>query len=355
MKTLKLLSGLALLLMLCGTNISRAGEDFTKKIHQDFTTNENTTFEFSNKYGDVNIKDWDKKMITIDITIKIENTDKSDADDFFKNVNITFSNVADVVKAVTDFEKSIHNEKFSIDWEVSMPKNIKLNATNKYGNLFINEMTGYSIINVKYGTLKVNKLLTGDTKPRSEVNLGYSNGSIKECNWLKLSIEYSKIDVDKSDALIIVSKYSKLNIDKCNSIVCESKYDTPFKVGTVRNFVCEGKYSSYKIEKLSGKLDINAKYSDIKVDEMDNEFESATIDLSYGQAKINFSDKASYQLKAYANYGDIHFPDNENISQIKNNSSTTISGTVGTNKSTKAFVNVNARYSDVNLKKSNDD
>ncbi|MBA7588613.1 hypothetical protein ES708_30677 [subsurface metagenome] len=165
-------------------------DEFTKKYHEEFDTNENTELIIQNKYGEVDIKDWDKNLIEIDVVITVEHPDKERAERILSMFSVEFSQEGNTIKAITKI-----NEKFH--------------------------------------------------KPLSKLTLGYGKAIIEEVNWLKTDIKYSKMEIEKSKALVIVSKYSKIYVNEGSSIVAESKYDT-YDIGHVTNFVCESGYTNYE-------------------------------------------------------------------------------------------------------------
>ncbi len=351
MNSQKILSVIFVFLLFGSLSKLYAETDFKKNLHQEYVVTEKTSLEISNKYGDVNIKDWDKAQITIDITITVQADDQKEADELFTGIQVNFSIEADAIKAITELTKTYNNKEIKIDWEINMPKTTPLTAAIKYGSMFITERTALTNLSAKYGTLKVNKMLTGDGTPRSEVYLGYSSCTITECNWLKMSINYSNLEITKADALIILSKYSKLQIDKVSSVVAESKYDNTFSIGEAKNFVCNGKYSNYKVDKLSGKLDLDIKYSEAKIGEMNANFDEIKLKMSYGSATIKIDESASYTLKADISYGELNYPETNNMSKVKETVSATYNGTIGTNKTPKALVTITSKYGTVNLNK----
>jgi len=230
-----------------------------------------------------------------------------------------------------------------------MPKNLNLDLYNKYGNVFINELSGEAQIDVKYGKLTVNKLNRGNEKPLQTVNLAYSNGSsISDCDWLKANIKYSKLTIDKAKAIVSYCSYSKLFVDKASSIVIEGKYDG-YEFGKLSNLVINTSYSEIQVDELSHKLELVARYTDAKVESMPASFESVNIDSRYGTIRVGLDEKASYNLDGEAGYSKIYFFDTGSVSRIQENNSLKVSGRVGSAPNPLATVKVITRYGNVRL------
>ena len=337
-------------ILLISTNWAYA-EDFTKTYHKQYKAGKNTTMELVNKYGDMKIINWDKNEIDITVTITVKTSGKSKAEETFNKIDITFSEKGDVVSAITSLNESIRNTSFTIDYFVKIPSYINVDLSNKYGDLFLNEVNGHADISVKYGSFTINKLGRGNEKPLNYIYIAYSDAycDIDEANWLKMEVAYSKISIESVKALMIASKYSAVKIKKVKSIVTESKYDHPFKIGAVRNFVCTGGYSSFEISKLYNKLEVVVKYGNLDLYKVDPGFELIKIDQKYGKSNINLPSNISYTLDATAAYGSVKFPKGYKLSRIIDGTESRVWGTVGTNKDTQAKVIVNSRYGNVNI------
>ncbi|RLD62240.1 MAG: hypothetical protein DRJ01_06465 [Bacteroidetes bacterium] len=329
------------------TNKRVLSEEYTKKFHEQYTIDHNTKFEITNKFGDINIKNWDKDEISIDATITVKSSNKDKADKIFNKIEVTISKEGNLVKAVTKIIDKIHNSDFSIDYVVNTPSYINIQLYNKFGSVYIEELTGKSNISVKYGNLKADKIYDDNTKPLSKINLGYCNkANITEFNWGEIFIKYSKIHIEKSKALIIVSKYSKVNVDNSSSIVAESGYDS-YNLGDVQNLVIVSKYTDVNIDKVDKLIDLDSRYGNYRIENIPAEFESVKVLNKYGKINIGISPNASYKLDALIKYADIRYPEGR-VSKIKNNNELKVNGKIG-KKATKSTVKITSQYGDIYL------
>ena len=356
MKAQKFKSTLLLIFvqLLVITTAFAAGEEFSKNLHKEYDADANTLLIIQNKFGNVDINNWDKNKVSI--TVDHKNEEK--AKELIDYINIKFKQSGNTIEAITEIDDKFSkwntfsfgddNKDFSIDYKVNIPKNIKLDLSNKYGSVFINEIAGHSKISVKYGNLKVNKISRENVKPLSEVYLAYSKGTIDECVWLNATLKYSKLEIEECKALIAVTKYSKLFVEKGSSIVCESKYDE-YRIGNITNFVTTSAYTDFEFNEISKKLDFDNRYGSISVDYVPEDFEKIDIENEYGNVDIRISPEASYNLKGYAKYADIDYPETNRISRIKENTSLQVEGLVGTDSNTKSVVNIETKYGSVDL------
>lgn len=326
-------------------------DDFTKNYHKEYAVTENTILQLNNRYGNMHIENWDKNIVDIKVVVAIKTSSKTKARNAFERIEIEFKKDGDLVSATTKINESIRNTEFSINYIVMMPKDINIELYNKYGDLFLNEVNGHADINVKYGSFTINKLNRGNVKPLNFVSAAYSNGvcDLDYANWVKLEVRYSKISVGTGIALMISSKYSSVKVKKAKSIVSESKYDHPFRIGAVRNFVCTGGYSGFEIGKLYSKLEMDLKYSNIDILDVDADFELVKLNLRYGKADINIPENVAYELKAEAEYGSVKHPSNNKLSKIVDGTESKVWGIVGDKAKPKAKIIITSKYGNVRI------
>jgi hypothetical protein len=329
-----------------------------KKYHKEYSVTANSQLYLENKYGDIDVRNWDKNQVTIDVVITVKHHDRERAEKLLSFLDIEFSQEGDEIKAVTHIDSKFsksnwslfdnESKEFSIDYTVNMPTDMDLELRNKYGDAFINELSGHVIVYIKYGYLKVNKLLRGKTKPCNEINIGYSKAEVTEVNWLKLDMSYSRIEFETAKAIMVMSKYSKLYLNDSRSIVAESKYDT-YHIGEVDNFVFTGAYGSLKFDQLNKTLKLDMKYTSCRINYIPSGFEKINIENRYGDIKLGIDSNASYKIDGNAEYARIRIPSGSKVSRIEENTKLSINGLVGTDPNTSSVVKINTKYGSIYL------
>ena len=351
-KTIVLLSLVSVILIPPGF----AQNEVTKEFHESFNADDNTRLVIDNKYGNIDIKDWDQNTVKIDVIVTVKHSNRDKAEKLLDYINVNIGEEGNEIKAITSFDDKFgnlagDNSDKSVNYTVQMPADISIAIANKYGDVFINKVTGHADVSVKYGNLKANKILYGDEKPLSQVNLKYSeSSSIEEANWLKLDMKYAHLNIDNVKALVLLSGYSEVEVGGASSIVSEGGYDQ-YRFGKLDNFVTTTKYSNIKIEEISKKFDCTSKYSSVKIGYMPAGFESVTVDNKYGGFKIGIDDNASYKLEGEASYAKINYNETGRVNRISENNRMTVSGTVGNDSGTKSSVKIQTSYGSVYLKR----
>lgn len=353
MKTVRLLPALVILTLIT-TAIAAEGQDRVAKTYQkEFSLTDNSNIYLENRFGQMNIENWDKNSISIIIEIKLDYPEGDKATRLLNSINIEFTQTGNDISAITkideDFMKTwgrhfdSDSKDFSIDWEVKMPKQSSITLVNKYGDIFVNELTGKCKIELKYGNLKANKIIRDNEDPLSMLSINYGNATIDEVSWYKAEIKYAKLNISKAKAIVIVSRYSKISIDQVSSIVSESKYDT-YSIGTISNFVGESGYTTYRFDELTKKLDLTVKYGDVRIDKVPASFESITFNGGYSSINAVIDPSASYNLTGDASYGDIKYSSPNKLNRIEGPTHIEVDGLVGNDSNTKSKVNVTVKY-----------
>jgi len=334
--------------------LTSAQDQVTKEYHEEYATADYSKLILENKYGNVDIQNWDSPKIKIDVIVKVKHSNEEKAQKMLDRINVKFSTEGKSVKAETVFEDRFKsnsgNNEFDINYAVQIPKSLDLELRNKYGHAFLDELSGHAQIDIKYGKLTVNKLSRGQVKPLNTVSLAYASGSsIGECSWLKANIKYSSLDIEKAKAFVGYTSYMKLSIDEASSVVIEGKYDG-YRFGKLSNLVVNCSYSNIEVDELSKKLEADTKYGSCKIEYLPPTFESVNIEGGYTGFKIGLDEKASYELDAETSYGRISFHENGGkLSRIQESNKTAVYGRVGTDENPSASVRVRTKYGGVKL------
>jgi len=321
-----------------------------KSYHQDYSCSKSSKLVIENKYGEVNILNWDKDAVSIDVTIIVETTKPEKAQKVFSKISIDFSKEDDVLKAITTIDGEFSKIYFSINYKVNMPVWLQIDIINKFGNVIIDEAHGLVNLNVEYGNLDANKLLNDESKPMSNIILSYSKGELEQCGWIKLTLKYSELNINKAKAVILISRYSQFEATTANSLVCVSKYDT-YELGTVSNFVFIGEFTNGEVDKVIKTIDLDLKYGSMEIKEVLPDFDSIKIKDKFGNAEIGISETASYKLNANLKYCEFELPETviKKLSVIKEGGKKSVSGFVGKNKATDSTVDIESEYGNIEL------
>jgi len=259
MKTfLKISLFLLLFLLLLGIKGVKAHDEFTRTIKKDFPVNADAQLIINNKFGVIHCTNWENNTISFDIKITVTAHDQSDANKLMDKINISFSNTASLVEAKTIIDNIKFSGKghFSIDYSVNMPIGISLDLTNKFGDIFINEVQGKTRIDLGYGNMEINKLGNSDNL----LDISFSTANVKWMKGAVVSLKYANLKIDYAGSLRLDSKFSNLEAEKI----------------IVLNVNFEG--GNLDME-TSSVIDSKIKFSDLEIGRIEK---SLNLDIQYG-------------------------------------------------------------------------
>ncbi|MGD9977631.1 MAG: hypothetical protein AB7S54_06820, partial [Bacteroidales bacterium] len=78
-----------------------------KVYDREFNVNAATRLLIQNKYGQVNVENWDKNTISIHVEVKVDNPNDEKAKTMLNAIDIEFSESDNAVSAITSFDEDI--------------------------------------------------------------------------------------------------------------------------------------------------------------------------------------------------------------------------------------------------------
>jgi hypothetical protein len=357
MKKLNYKPGMLLLLAASVLSFTLSAQEVTKKFHKEYKADKNTTLDIYNKYGDVSVESWDKDQVVIDVIVTVDVSGKERAEKLLGMINVEFTEGTNLITAKTVIDDSFNfsgwnsGRKFSIDYNIKMPKLTSLTLANRYGNTDIDVLDGLVNLDIKYGSLSADKLGRGNEKPVSRIAISYGKGSIDEAGWLDIYSRYTTpFEIGKSQALLIDSRYSKFKIGAASSIVSESKYDT-YSIEELKNLVLMSGYTTTSVGSIIKKVNYEGSYGSFNVDNVPAGFESIDVNVKYSSVKVGIAESACYRIEGESSYGGIKLNE-ENFKyqkRIVENTSSEISGVIGKEESPASKVKISTSYGTVRL------
>jgi hypothetical protein len=354
---------LALIMIIAVTTSSLVigNAEVTKTVAKVFPLTDAGSLEIENRYGSIDIRNWEKDEISVSVLVSVTHPNRETAERQLSYINIHLSQQNNAVKAITEIDSRISrsgsrlfssgndDQVIKIDYTVYAPRETDLKVTHRYGDIFINEATGHTLIDLRYGNLQANRIFRDNTRPLSEVTLAYSTKvNITEADWLKINMRYSDLNVERCRALVVSASYSKLRVENASSIVAEARY-SEFNLGDISNFVTESGYTNYNIGNVSNVLDIETRYGNVRVATMPSGFSKIRFVGSYGNMRVGMDPDASYRIESTAGYGSVSIPSGARVNRITRGQETKLSGVVGTQTNPDATVEISTRYGNVNL------
>ncbi len=303
-----------------------------KKISEKYTVSKSDKLLIDNRFGEVVVRTWDKKQITVDITIEGYGKNESQAQEMLDKVEIDYGKSGSEISFITRIDKNNNSwssngkSGYEINYIVNMPKSNPLDLTNKYGSTQLDDFDGKLKLEIGYGKINAGNLGSNEV----DILVKYSKATFKDIGGGKLEFRYSGgTSIGKVGDIELSDKYGGVSIEEATSVDAEIAY------------------SGLKIDKLTKELKLDSRYSGCKIYEVQAGFESVDVSTSYGSCTLGFQPNADFDFYATASYGGFkNRLSNVDIQkEVSKNTSTEVEGTHG--KSGKAKVRVSASYGSV--------
>ncbi len=350
MKTiLKIAIFTLMFIFLLGIKGAKAHEEYKKVIKKEFQVNADAQLTINNRFGKVHCANWDKNTITVEVTITIDASDQESADKRLNRIAVDFTDSPSLVTATTNMNegKGSNNGHFSIDFMINMPTTNNLDVTNKFGDIFINEIQGKTRIDLGYGNLDARKLENSDNL----LDIKFSNARV---NWMKgavVTLKYSNLTLDYAGSLRLNSKFSDLDAEKIIALNVEMEGG---KLNMENSSAVESKakFSDLDIQKIEQSLNLDIQYGNCDVHEMPSDFTSITIQNKYGDVSIGLGEQAKYSIDADLKFCDLDYPEDKARFSYRSTTPTAKSykGIIGETESPVSKVIVKSEYGNISLK-----
>ncbi len=319
--TYKIAFLLFLIPLLIFANNDKKKHEKSKTIHKNYAVNTDATVEIDNKYGNINITTWNKNRVEIEVKITVKGTDLDAVEDKLNQIDVVFHTTASLVEAKTVFEKVKHswnwfkrgsNTSFKINYYIKMPETNQVDLENDYGAISLNKLKGKASIKCGYGKISIGELLN----EINYIDLEYcSSSSISYINNGKISIDYSKLTIDKSKKIRVNADYSNVNIDETQDIHFNADYGS-FRINKANNIKGNGDYTSMRFGTIYNSVEVDTDYGGIKIKDLVNGFDFVDINAEYAGVKIGVAPNCNFNFVIDVSYASFKY-DSDKVDMIK--------------------------------------
>jgi hypothetical protein len=320
-----------------------------KNIKKTYIVNSNAGIDIDNKYGNITISTWDEDKIDLDITIKVSGGNEDWVNQRLNNIDVDITALKSMVSAVTNIGSSSlksrgSSNSFEINYVIKIPKNGSVKLNNKYGDITTLNLESSTDIACKYG-----KIILGQLNGASNrIEIGYSkNSTIDYIKSGNIEARYSSIKINESGNLNLDANYSDVSLQEGQNIKYQGSYGK-FKFQKINSLVGAGNYLTVAIAEISKDLSIDATYSKINVESLNEKPKNVNINTGYTNVSLGYSTNYAFDFDINTKYGSIKNDSSleVSVSEIKNNSKK-ISGY--NKKKGQSKVIINSNYGNVIL------
>jgi hypothetical protein len=302
---------LSILMLLPGIS----GAQTPCNIKKSFGADRSTYLNLVNKYGEVNLITTKTDSVSICATISIIQNDQALLKKSMELIDVNISMKQDTVYVATSFDKKFFSgavrdgrKNFSVDYLIKLPSYINIRATNEFGNIAADELSGSVRMKASHGNLDLKKLTRLNVSPVNTLIADNGKIAVSEAGWLVMNLyNCNDVRIDKAKALSINSVISKVNIGESSSVVITSKSDN-YKIGTIKNIVYEGSYSGVDIRSFTGLMKATSKYGSFSISETGKDFSGIEIGSDHSNITVTPPPETNFKVEIIANGANVDIP-----------------------------------------------
>lgn len=325
-------------------------EEWIEKVveNKKFDVNQNALLIIDHEFGNVKCKNWDQNSISIKVTVRIKTENTGMTEKILSNITIDVHGNKDKVVAMCDLNQKKfgdRNVKVNIDFDILMPETISLELNHKFGNAFIESVSGPTSISSEYGNIEIGSL----SNLENDFEISFGEAGIKNIANGSLEISYSRLSAQKAIELSVESEYSDISFGDVDDLSLEMEGGNA-NIENIRNLEAETNFTNLEVTNILESILAETNYGNLSVKNVDSGFTSVAIVNEFGAVNINIEKESSYKLDIEGEYCKFSYPDKlADFSYKKEgHSSTSIKGNIGAANS-KSTVSINSEYGAVTI------
>ena len=265
-----------------------------------------SSLEVLNKYGTIHLTSWSKDSASIRAEVKAFASNQSKLNKMFDGVKVNITDSKYVIRAQTEFTQNIsmlfenfkgmtsklisYDSHVEIDYFINIPEYMNLKIENKYGDVYLENVSGNFSVSISNGSFKANTLPKG-----SSITMAFCNATINSVASGKIDASFSEISIGEAEDLSISSISSRFDIKNAGIINVESRRDK-FYLGNLETLMGNSYFTDFKVNSIKKKIDMTTRYGSLNTDLIEKEFEAVNINSGYSDISLEFDHSSSYSL-----------------------------------------------------------
>lgn len=351
------------LIFLTFNSLSAQKDSETRNFIKTLPVGKETTMEVTNKYGTIQINQWDKDSAYIRAEVKAYSKDRSKLGKMFDGITINISGTQYIVRAETEFTNNLnmlfesfkgmtsklisYDSKVEINYYITVPEYLNLKIENKYGDVIMDNTSGEFKLTISNGSFKANSL-----GKNSSLKMVFCDAKINSMVSGNIDASFSELSIGSSEDLTINSISSKYDLKKAGIVRGESRKDK-FFIDNIESLEGDSYFTDYKVSNIRKEINLTTRYGSLNADPIEKSFEKVNITSGYSDISLIFDPLSSYNMDITHTNAFLVLPDKNIKSEEKtlneDKKQYITSGTVGKNPG-KSMVKIDASRGNIYLK-----
>jgi hypothetical protein len=347
--------------LLCSTLVLAQSKE--KRVEKSFNVNSSTAVHIDNKFGKVHVNTWSQNKVELKVLITAESG--SNSQEILDRIDIDINESSSALRFETEIENTRQkwrNQRFKIDYTVSMPASNSLEINHRHGDVFVDKRSGSVNIDLAHGQI-VTEELTG----RCDITIRHGSGGriasigsgsldmqhyqrlrIGNMGNIELEVAHAQLDVEKAGDLDFDLRHASFEVESAGNVEVNLQH-SKFDGGDVRSFSSDMQHSNVSIDRLQSRLSIDSNHGNVEVDRISKGFQSVNFDGNHSYLGISLEPGASASIDAEMSFGKMNYLESEvKMSYVnKEDHRSEYKGTTGSNPT--AQIRFKGNFSDFTL------
>jgi len=222
----------ALLLMIIPLLAFAKKEDYeaSKHYEESYSISKGHGLNIEGSFASFEVVTWNKSEIKITGDVSISAKSQKKADEMVDDYEVQMSNSGTTVNLLVKLESkakgwSNNSSDTDVRFVVNAPSWVNFESFISFGNLDIDELSSECDIDIEYGNLDANSLLS----PNAEIEVSFGNAEIAKMAGGKLENSYGQVELEMlTGPMVLENSYGELRIGQMNSGANSIKIDNSF-------------------------------------------------------------------------------------------------------------------------------
>jgi hypothetical protein len=317
---------LILSVLILSVGLQAQTPEYIHQVVRSFLVNDGVTIDLVNKYGKVHVIKWNYDSVKFIIDLRIRTKDASKMQKLKQNIDFEFTasqyflnartkigdNASDVFQDIKDIAGTYlsSSNTVTINYTVMVPDYVSLKIDNKFGNVYLDDISRSFNLTLSYGDFSCNRL-----SGKSELRISSGNAEIGYISDGMVFLSYGNLHLHGAGRLTAETRSSTITIDKSNELRINSRRDKLY-LNELGSLSGESYFSNVTGGILLNEMNFVSRYGAINFDNIRKTFSSVNLMAEFTKITLAFDRSASYNLEL-SHHQDVVFVYPKNMASLK--------------------------------------
>ncbi|MEO0472935.1 MAG: hypothetical protein AAF206_25180 [Bacteroidota bacterium] len=287
------------MILVCLLPLAASAQEISRVIEKAFELSPNSVIDIRNKYGNVDIKNWDEDFARVTVTIQAKGNSPERAARRLEEVDIQERFVGNLIQLETRIlSQSILQQAIphgiKVHYDVKMPIDHSVAVVNRYGDIYVDDRNGNVSIDLKHGNLVAERLDGAE----NQIMMRFGDADVAFFSGGKVDFSFGELVAGSADVMELKSNGAKVYIDEVEKLSINANLGE-IELDDVAHVSGQYKASRFLINNLSKSMDLKVDAAlSFDVEHIHSGFEDIKLKGNYTVFNLGFEPDAAFTLDA---------------------------------------------------------